>query len=116
MTLSSERGVVQNPLIRYATEAGWTYLPPDETLRLRRGKDNPILHQVLVEQLQRLNPGVVDLRKAEESRLARAYPPEYQGKPGSTSRDSGSSSWRPNGGEEMYTCWIRQTWSPTPST
>ena len=26
MKLSSERTVVQNPLIRYATEAGWTYM------------------------------------------------------------------------------------------
>jgi hypothetical protein len=29
MTLSSERSTVQNPLICYATEAGWTYLPPE---------------------------------------------------------------------------------------
>ena len=116
MTVSSERRVVQNSLIHYATEASWTCLAPDQTQRLRRGKENPLLHQVLVDQLQRLNPGVVDLRKAEESRPARAYSPEYRGKPGSISRDSGSSSWRPNGGEEMYTCWIRQTWSPTPST
>lgn len=67
MTLSSERHTVQNPLIRYAAEAGWTYLPPEEALRLRGGEDKPFLHSVLVEQLQRLNPGVVtSATKAEE--------------------------------------------------
>lgn len=73
MTLSSERHTVQNPLIRYATEAGWTYLPPEEALRLRGGlgvgatHESPFLHSVLVNQLQRLNPGVVtSAAKAEE--------------------------------------------------
>ncbi|MGC8719443.1 MAG: type I restriction endonuclease subunit R [Thermodesulforhabdaceae bacterium] len=60
MTLSSEHYTVQNPLIRYAVEAGWTYLPPEEALRLRGGEDSPVLRAVLVEQVQRLNPGVVD--------------------------------------------------------
>ncbi|MDZ7371261.1 MAG: type I restriction endonuclease, partial [candidate division KSB1 bacterium] len=67
MTLASERHTVQNPLIRYAREAGWTYLPPDEALRLRGGEDKPFLHAVLAEQLQRLNPGVVTgATKAEQ--------------------------------------------------
>jgi type I restriction enzyme R subunit len=59
MTLVSERRVVQNPLIRYAEEAGWTYLPPDEALRLRHGPEQPFLRDVLIAQLQRLNPGVI---------------------------------------------------------
>lgn len=67
MTLSSEHYTVQNPLIRYAVEAGWTYLPPEEALRLRGGEDSPVLRAVLVEQVQRLNPGVVDsVTEAEE--------------------------------------------------
>ncbi|MBC7358369.1 MAG: HsdR family type I site-specific deoxyribonuclease [Desulfacinum sp.] len=67
MTLSSERRTVQNPFLRYAEEAGWTYLPPEEALRLRGGEDSPVLRTVLVEQIQRLNPGVVDsVGKAEE--------------------------------------------------
>ncbi|GIU81645.1 MAG: type I restriction endonuclease subunit R [Acidobacteria bacterium] len=77
MTLSSERRTVQNPFIRYAQEAGWTYLSPDEALRLRGGEDSPVLRAVLVEQLQRLNPGVVDsVAKAEEviGRLLRLRP------------------------------------------
>lgn len=67
MGLGSERGSVQNPFIRYAEEAGWTYLPREEALRLRGGEGSPFLRSVLVEQLQRLNPGVVDsVAKAEE--------------------------------------------------
>lgn len=67
MGLGSERGSVQNPFIRYAEEAGWSYLTPEEALRLRGGEDSPFLRRVLVEQLQRLNPGVVgSVAKAEE--------------------------------------------------
>lgn len=67
MTLSSERHTVQNPLVRYAVEAGWEYLPPKKALRLRGGENSPFLHSVLMEQLQHLNPGVVtSAAKAEE--------------------------------------------------
>jgi len=65
--LTSERYTVQNPLIRYATQAGWEYLSPDEALRLRGGEDSPVLRSVLVQQIQRLNPRVVDsVTKAED--------------------------------------------------
>lgn len=77
MSLGSEGGAVQNPFIRYAQEAGWTYLPPEEALRLRGGEEVPVLQAVLVDQIQRLNPGVVDsAAKAEEvvERLLRVRP------------------------------------------
>ncbi len=78
--LSSERLTVQNPLIRYAAEAGWEYLPPEEALRLRRGETSPILWDVFINQAQRLNPGVVDHLAAEEQakRLTRV-PPTIEG-------------------------------------
>ncbi|ACL24705.1 type I restriction endonuclease subunit R [Chloroflexus aggregans] len=67
MTLASERHTVQNPLIHYAVEAGWEYLSPDDALRLRGGEEKPFLHAVLVESIQRLNPGVVtEAAQAEE--------------------------------------------------
>jgi len=74
--LSNERYLVQNPLIRYAIEIGWTYLPPEEALRLRRGDSDIVLYEVLLKQLQRLNPGIVDHIKAEEiiHRLTSVYP------------------------------------------
>jgi type I restriction enzyme R subunit len=77
MTASSERRTVQNPFLRYAVEAGWTYLAPEEALGLRGGEDSPVLRGVLVQQLQRLNPGVVDSPgRAEEivARLVRVRP------------------------------------------
>lgn len=51
MSLDSERRTVQNPFLRYAQEASWTYLPPKEALRLRDGEDSPCLRTLLVEQL-----------------------------------------------------------------
>ena len=77
MSIGSERKAVQSPFLRYAEEAGWTYLPAEEALRRRGGEDSPVLRTVLIEQLQRLNPGVVDsVASAEEvvSRLLGVRP------------------------------------------
>ena len=76
MTIVSERGSVQNPFLRYAEETGWTYLTPEQALDLRRGLTSPVLDSVLVDQLQRLNPGVVDHLRAEamRDRLVRVRP------------------------------------------
>jgi type I restriction enzyme R subunit len=66
MVIGGERAGVQSPFVRYATEAGWTYLSPEDALRLRSGGViSPVLDVVLMDQLQRLNPGVVDHRRAE---------------------------------------------------
>jgi len=76
MTLGGERRTVQNPLIRYATDVGWTVVDRDEALRLRRGRESAVFHDVLIAQLQRLNPGVVDALAAEQiiSRLLHVRP------------------------------------------
>lgn len=76
MPVGGERGTVQNPFVRYAQEAGWTYLTPEEAEDRRRGISSPVLDTVLLEQLQKLNPGIVDHRKAEEirDRLVRVRP------------------------------------------
>jgi type I restriction enzyme R subunit len=67
MSLGSEQGAVQNPFVKYAQDAGWVYLSPDQARELRRGEDtSPVLDAVLVDQLQKLNPGVVDRTRAEE--------------------------------------------------
>jgi len=80
MTLGSERNIVQKPLVRYATEVGWTYLSREDVLRLRRGESSPILWDVFIENAQRLNPGTIDHLKAEEivNRLIRV-PPTIEG-------------------------------------
>ena len=78
--ITSERAAVQNPLLRYAVDAGWEYIAPGEALRLRRGEDSPLLWDVFVRKAQDLNPAVVDHLKAEElaKRLARV-PPSREG-------------------------------------
>lgn len=76
MSIGGERSAVQNPFIRYAEEAGWTYLSPEEALNLRRGMTSPVLDSVLIDQLQKLNPGIVDHLRAEQvrDRLIRVRP------------------------------------------
>jgi len=65
-SLASERKVVQSPLIKYAVEAGWTYLSREEALRLRQGDTGILLLDVFYRQVQRLNPGMVGQAEARE--------------------------------------------------
>lgn len=75
-SLASELTVVQESLVRYATEIGWGYVSPEDAVRLRRGEMGATFHDVLVEQLQRLNPRVVDRARAEDlvGKLVRVRP------------------------------------------
>jgi type I restriction enzyme R subunit len=57
--LGSERATVQDPLIGYAKDIGWTYLPRDDALTHRRGESGTLLYQTLRDKLIGLNPGVV---------------------------------------------------------
>ncbi|MGH2521860.1 MAG: hypothetical protein ACRDH2_05075 [Anaerolineales bacterium] len=52
----SERSEVQDPLIRYAAEIGWTFIPRDEALTLRGGETGLFFGEVLAGQLRKLNP------------------------------------------------------------
>ncbi len=75
--LASERRTVQEPFLQYAQEVGWTYLSPSEALRLRGSEAHPFLRAVLLEQLHRLNPGVItSVTEAEDiaDRLVRLRP------------------------------------------
>lgn len=77
MPIGGERAAVQNPFLRYAEKAGWTYLSPEEALDLRRGGAmSPVLDAVFVEKLQALNPNIVDHQRAQDirDRLVRVRP------------------------------------------
>jgi type I restriction enzyme R subunit len=76
MAIGSERGAVQNPILCYAQEVGWRYLPPDEACRLRRGEAGLLLHDIFVERLCALNPEFVTPAIAEgvAGQLARVRP------------------------------------------
>ncbi|MGD0005949.1 MAG: HsdR family type I site-specific deoxyribonuclease [Anaerolineaceae bacterium] len=68
MPIGSERSGVQNPLIRYAREAGWTYLSPDDAMHLRGGEDRMVLREVFSHQAQAFNLKIVDTNRAEDLR------------------------------------------------
>ena len=55
----SERSAVQNPMLRYADSIGWTYISPDEAIKLRNGDTGLYFTEILEAQLLKLNPGVV---------------------------------------------------------
>jgi type I site-specific restriction-modification system R (restriction) subunit len=77
MPLDSESSSVQRPFIRYAIEAGWTYLSPDQALNLRQGGvTSPVLDVVLLGQLAKLNPGILNAAGALDivRRLVRVRP------------------------------------------
>ena len=48
----SERSAVQNPMLRYAEEIGWEYVPPAEALRRREGAGGRFFVEELAAQLQ----------------------------------------------------------------
>ena len=54
-TLSTESKTVEEPLIKYAKQAGWEYIPPNTALNLRRGESGRLFYSVLRESLIRLN-------------------------------------------------------------
>jgi type I restriction enzyme R subunit len=62
----SERSAVQNPMLHYAAQIGWTYVPPEEALRLRGGDTGLHFTAILEAQLLKLNPVVVDATRAAD--------------------------------------------------
>jgi type I restriction enzyme R subunit len=76
LKLGAERSAVQDAFLRYAEETSWTRLDRQEAEQLRGGEDGTLLSPILIQQLERLNPGFVDRQRAEElvHRIARVQP------------------------------------------
>ncbi len=66
MPLGSERKAVQETLIKYATEVGWEYVPPEEALRLRGGERGLIFREIFRDQLVKLNNGFFEPHYADD--------------------------------------------------
>ena len=62
----SEWKIVQEPLIKYAKQIGWTYLNRDEAVALRQGETGLFFYNILKEQLMNLNKGIINNEKANE--------------------------------------------------
>jgi len=65
-SLASERGVVQEPFIRYATEVGWVRLSQDDALSERGGESGLLLYPTLRRKLLELNPGILSPDHVEQ--------------------------------------------------
>lgn len=65
-SFGSERGSVQNPLIRYAAEIGWTALSRDDAEDRRGGETGLFLYDTLRDKLLALNPETLDAGLAGE--------------------------------------------------
>src|SRR5437879_3668073 len=76
MTLGSERGAVQSPFIRYARASGWTPLSRDDALNARGDESGIVFTDILVSQLEALNPKTVNRERAEDlaHRIVRNVP------------------------------------------
>jgi len=64
--IGGEKYSVQRPLVKYAVEAGWTYLPQTEAEKLRGDISNPIITSVFIDRAIALNKGIVDKEQAAE--------------------------------------------------
>ena len=58
--LSTESKTVEEPLIKYAVQAGWEYVSPKEAISLRRGETGRLFYSVLRGSLIRLNAGFLN--------------------------------------------------------
>ncbi|MDO9538373.1 MAG: HsdR family type I site-specific deoxyribonuclease, partial [Thermoplasmata archaeon] len=78
--LGGERGAVQNPLIKYASEIGWLYINQEEALRLRGGETGFVFRDLFIARLLKLNSEFLTPEMAEEliRRLER-IPPNIEG-------------------------------------
>lgn len=56
----NERLAVQTPLVRYASEIGWTYLPQSAALTERGGESGMLLYDTMRRKLLELNPGILN--------------------------------------------------------
>jgi len=76
MALGTEIGAVQYPLIKYATQVGWTYVNSETALQMRGGEEGLLLQETFLTQVQKLNPGIVHHARASElaKRLALVQP------------------------------------------
>lgn len=64
--LGSETATVQNPLIQYAAEVGWGYVPQSDALSLRKGEGGLLFNLTLEEKLIELNPGFLNAGNVNE--------------------------------------------------
>ena len=62
----SERSAVQDPMLRYADQIGWTYVSQAQAMQMRRGDTRLYFIDVLEKQLMQLNGDILDESRCQE--------------------------------------------------
>jgi type I restriction enzyme R subunit len=65
-TLGTEKPTVQDPIVRYAQEIGWSVVSQEEALSQRKGESGPLFYRVLEEKLLELNQGLVNRENVDD--------------------------------------------------
>ncbi|SHK47929.1 type I restriction endonuclease subunit R [Thermocrinis minervae] len=71
----AERHSVQEPIIEYAKEIGWQYVPPEEALKLRGDNTKLIFKDIFIKKILELNPFLTEdlayevIKKLERLRI-----------------------------------------------
>ncbi len=65
-TSGTEKPTVQDPIIRYAQEIGWSVVSREEALSLRKGESGPFFYRILEEKLLQMNPGLVSRENVDD--------------------------------------------------
>jgi type I restriction enzyme R subunit len=66
LNLGTETPTVQQPIIKYADEIGWSVVSQEEALSLRKGESGTLFYRVLEKKLLELNKGLVTRENVDE--------------------------------------------------
>ena len=89
----SEAGTVQFPMVKHATEIGWTSLAPQDALALRGGEAGAFLREVLEKKLVEFNPWLTPDAVRSIIETLDALPPTIEGNREMLSWLRGERSW-----------------------
>lgn len=89
----SEAGTVQFPMVKHATEIGWTSLTPQDALTLRGGEAGVFLREVLEKKLVEFNPWLTPDAVRSIVETLDALPPTIEGNREMLSWIRGERSW-----------------------
>ena len=65
-TLGTEKPTVQDPILKYAGEIGWSIVLQEDALSLRKGESGTLFYRVLEEKLLELNQGLVSRENVDD--------------------------------------------------
>ena len=66
MRRMTEANTVEEPLLKYAQQAGWECVPPEQALTLRKGESGTLFYPILKQALIKLNPTFLNTQNTNE--------------------------------------------------